>query len=143
MTKCYTKLKKTFHDFKIDVIRDEDGTLEYVKAVKGILFKKEVGILGFVESDNGYCRIDYFRVREAERGKGIGRKMLERGVEEMRKRGYTEIIVYPSSEPYEEETYVEVPELYEIYKHLGFYFSREDVDTTRLNQEMKLDIINT
>lgn len=139
MIKCFAKLKKKFYDFKINVIRDDDGV---IKAVKGILFKKEVGILGFVEGDNGYCRIDYFRVRETERGKGIGRKMLERGIEELRKHGYTEIIVYPSSEPYEEERYIEASELYEMYMRFGFIFTREDVDIIKLNQEMKLDIIN-
>lgn len=142
MIERFIEKKRKVCDFKIDMEMNYDGMIEYIKAVKIYPCNKEIGILGFVEGDEGYCRIDFFRVREAEREKGIGRRLLETAIEELRKHGYTEIIVYPKSEPYEGDSYIEPQELYEIYQHLGFCFTEENVDRERCNNEMKLVIVN-
>lgn len=142
MIKNFTERKKKPHNYQIELKKNYDGTIEYVRAVKGIFLKKELGILGFIEGDNGYCKLEFFRVRETERGKGIGRNLLEIGIEELRKHGYAEIIVYPKSEPYDGEGCIEPMELYKIYQQLGFCFTEKDVDRTRNNNEMKRSIIN-
>ena len=49
MIKNFTERKKKPHNYQIELKKNYDGTIEYVRAVKGIFLKKELGILGFIE----------------------------------------------------------------------------------------------
>lgn len=105
--------------------------------------RKEAGILGvkfidLLEQDKRYAQIEFFRVHEKFRNQGIGKQLLQCVKEELKQSGCEYILVYPNSDPYEGESYFESEELYEVYQHLGFSFTKEDIDLSRPNSEMKL-----
>ena len=110
-----------------------------VKATRGRFFPHEIGYLDMICSDN-YVQIDHFRVREEERGNGIGRKLMDALLDRLNKAGYTEIVVYPNSEPYEGDSYLEPAKLYEIYGKLGFVLADKNADTSKSNNKMILTI---
>lgn len=69
-------------------------------AVSYTIHKEEIGRIGLtVESD--YFQIKYFMVKEKKRNTGVGRKLLEKMIKEVKKAKGTKIIVFPNSEPYE------------------------------------------
>ena len=62
---------------KIRTIKDMLYDGAEAEVYKGIIRKREIGRIGMIANVNiGYFKIEYFRVRQAERGKGIGRRML-------------------------------------------------------------------
>lgn len=84
----------------------------------------------------GEYEIKYFRVREAVRHQGIGKKLMDKMVQEVIKDGGTSLSVYPHSELYEGETYIKNELLYKIYKELGFEFVKKNVDMNSSNNKM-------
>lgn len=95
--------------------------------------KEEVGYLHIYHLHDATFQIERFAVKEKYRGKGIGRELLNTLQKKVKKYGGKKIIVYPNSEPYEDECYTKQSELYEIYGKLGFRFADGDVDTEKPN----------
>lgn len=95
--------------------------------------KEEVGYLHIYRVCDATFQIERFAVKEKYRGKGIGSELLNTLQKKVKKYGGKKIIVYPNSEPYEGECYIERRELYEIYGKLGFRFIDSDVDVEKSN----------
>lgn len=103
--------------------------------------KKEIGFIRLIShSPSNYYKIEFFKVREKYRRKHIGKDMLSRVVEDVKAEGGTRIFVYPNSDPYDGDSRIEPPILYEIYKNLGFEFTSDIVDLSKPNNEMILTI---
>lgn len=106
-------------------------------AYKGIFHKREIGVITMLaQPDSNYYRLDQFRVKEKVRNRGLGRKLLTKMIEEIRRAGGTSLIVYPNSEPYPGDTEVESEKLYKIYEHLGFALEDPQADRSRPNNKM-------
>lgn len=112
------------NEYTIDV-KTCDGLTE-ATAYKTCYGKKmPVGYLQLRAFD-GYQRIEFFGVKEADRGVGIGRKLLQTVLKNAEK-----IIVYPHPESYEDEAEMAVNTLYEIYEKLGFV-----LEDTNINRDL-------
>lgn len=92
------------------------------RAYKG---KEEIGLI-IMKVTGSEFRIDEFKVKEKERNKEIGRKLLKEMVSEVNRLEGTEIIIYPNSSPYPEDNKIEIETLYHIYKgKFGFLFEED------------------
>lgn len=110
-------------------------------AYKGIIRKREIATIGMnANFDSDEYQIEFFRVREEERNKGIGSKLLNYIVNEAKKCGCKRLVVYPNSESYEGDKIIEPQCLYTIYEHLGFKLEDSRADRTRPNNKMILKI---
>ncbi len=118
---------------RINVVGINRGWAEAV-AYKDFFRKREIGRIGMAVE--GEYEIKYFRVREAVRHQGIGKKLMDKMVQEVIKDGGTSLSVYPHSELYEGETYIKNELLYKIYKELGFEFVKKNVDMNSSNNKM-------
>lgn len=108
---------------------------------KGIFGKKEIARIGLIfEPSLHYYQVDYFLVKQNERGRGWGRKLMELMVREVAEAGGKELKVYPKSEPYDGDSFVLPEHLYMIYEHLGFWLVEEKADRRQPNHEMILKI---
>ena len=90
-------------------------------AYNNIFTKQEIGRLELIINPTAdYFRIDGFRVHQKWRNKGVGRKLIQQAKKIVKVNGGKRFLVYPNSEPYKGEDYVEPEVLYKIYQHLGF-----------------------
>ena len=110
-------------------------------AYTGFIIKKEIGCINIIANPNfGFFKIESFRVKEKYRKTGIGRQLLDAMVHEISKVGGGNLMVYPNSEPYEGDSYINHPNLYQIYEHLGFVLEDPSSDKSRPNHKMILEI---
>lgn len=90
-------------------------------AYNNIFTKQEIGRLELIINPTAdYYRIDGFRVHQKWRNKGVGRRLIQQAKKIVKANGGKRFLVYPNSEPYKGEDYVEPEVLYKIYQHLGF-----------------------
>lgn len=108
-------------------------------AYQGIFEKEEVGRIGITPIFEEDCyKIGCFRVREKVRKSGIGKKLFREMIKVVDNSGFGSIVVYPNSEPYEGDSYLEPQLLYQIYMRLGFEFVDEKVELDKPNSKMIL-----
>lgn len=100
---------------------------------------KEVGTIR-VNIFKDYSQIEFFRVKESYRAYGIGRMLMTRIENLLKKRECSLLIVYPHSEAYEEETLMQPEVLYMIYEHLGFRLEDSSADRKRLIRKMYKEV---
>lgn len=113
----------------------KEEALWEVTAYSGIIKRVEIGAIHAREV-NDYVQIDGFRVKEGFRGKGIGKRLLEKLVEQAKECENYKMIVFPISDPYPGETIIEPKKLYKIYEKMGFKLENQDEDTSRPGQKM-------
>lgn len=90
-------------------------------AYNNIFTKQEIGRLELIINPTAdYYRIDGFRVHQKWRNKGVGRRLIQQAKKIVKANGGKRFLVYPNSEPYKGEDYVEPEVLYKIYQHLWF-----------------------
>lgn len=85
----------------------------------------EIGSIEF-ELSGEHPQILSFKVREAYRGKGYGRRLMNEVKNFASKQGAKVIYTYPHSDPYDDETTIDMHTLCNIYSALGFKFTDED-----------------
>lgn len=103
--------------------------------------KQEVGIIEVVnEIEPLSYRIEQFRVRETVRGSGIGKRLLDFVIYEIKKQGGSQLIVYPHPESYEDEKEMQIEDLYKVYIRLGFDFEDNNVDLHKLINKMVMKL---
>lgn len=85
----------------------------------------EIGSIEF-ELSGEHPQILSFKVREAYRGKGYGRRLMNEVKNFASKQGAKVIYTYPHSDPYNDETTIDMHTLCNIYSALGFKFTDED-----------------
>lgn len=88
------------------------------------------------DADANYFRIDSFGVDEKYRKKGVGRKLIEAMIAEVKRIGGNTIIVYPSPECYADEESLDVETLYKIYEKLGFSLENPAADCKKRDNKM-------
>lgn len=90
-------------------------------AYDNIFTKQEIGRLELIiDPAADYFRIDGFRVHQKWRNKGVGRRLIQQAKKIVKVNRGKRFLVYPNSEPYGGEDYVDPEVLYRIYQHLGF-----------------------
>ena len=90
------------------------------------------------DADANYFRIDSFGVDEKYRKKGVGRKLIEAMIAEVKRIGGNTIIVYPSPECYADEESLDVEMLYKIYEKLGFSLENPAADCKKRDNKMTM-----
>lgn len=101
--------------------------------------KKEIGhICMIADADANYFRIDSFGVAEKHRQKGVGRKLIEAMIAEVKRIGGNSIIVYPSPECYADEEPLDIETLYKVYERLGFVLDNPSADYKRRDNKMTM-----
>lgn len=106
-------------------------------AYKGAFRKMEVGRIAITPIfEEDCCKIQCFRVREKLRKNGIGKRLLEKMIQQVEDADFKSLVVYPNSEPYDGDSYVEPQQLYMIYKNLGFEFVDERVTMSKPSNKM-------
>lgn len=108
--------------------------------LKAYSWFKEIGMLTIHFSSGGIYKIEEFRIKESQRKKGIGKKLLSIGLSEIKKYGGGTLYVYPLSEPYKKENPVEISTLYQIYEHLGFQLYAKYADREHPINKMLMEI---
>ena len=74
--------------------------------------------------ESKYLKIEYFCVRESYRRKSVGRSLMQRFLQDALQTGcFSEVNVYPYSEPYEGDSHLDSISLYQAYWKLGFRFA--------------------
>ena len=110
-------------------------------AYKGIFEKEEVGRISITPICEEDCyKIGCFRVREKVRKSGIGKKLFGEMIKVVESSGFGSVVVYPNSEPYEGDSYLEPYILYQIYMKLGFKFLNKNVELDKPNIKMIIQI---
>lgn len=92
-----------------------------------------------VKNDKFYLRIEGFYVAEKCRRHGLGRKLLNKAIKQNLGVNCPHMIVYPKT--FGEKILKNNETLYNIYEHLGFYFTGKSVDRTEADNEMRYDFI--
>lgn len=99
--------------------------------------KKEIGhICMIADANSNYLRIDSFGVEEKYRQKGVGKKLIEAMVAEVKRIGGNTIIVYPNPECYADEEPLDIETLYKVYERLGFALDNPSADYKRRDNKM-------
>ena len=104
----------------IRIIKNEDTTFNDGFEIIAKRFGKEIGFLQINYISDCEYSIDSFRIKNDYRNKGIGRKMLNSAIKRLKELNVIKLSVYPYSDPYEGDPFMEDSLLYKIYKHLGF-----------------------
>ncbi len=88
------------------------------------------------DANSNYLRIDSFGVEEKYRQKGVGKKLIEAMVAEVKRIGGNTIIVYPNPECYADEEPLDIETLYKVYERLGFALDNPSADYKRRDNKM-------
>lgn len=101
-----------------DEYEDIDTIQSGKRGMNGILIKKEIGRLVIqFNLDKKYGILTAFWIDPEFRGKGWGKKMLQKALNDP-KATARPILVDPN--PFSEDAEMQVPELVSMYKHFGF-----------------------
>ena len=119
--------------YKVPSIIDKESII--VKAYPGIPRKRKIGEIEIANYLTEDCyRIENFEVDKAFREQGVGKELFNRAEEVVKKLGGTHILVYPAPIPTEES--IPLEELYIIYQHLRFRFTKVNVNLKESSHEM-------
>ncbi len=101
------------------------------------LEEKEVGFIELKQIDD-YLQIENFCVKENLRNQKIGYHLLKKAKKVGKWCGFHKMKVFPMSDPYPGDSYINDKDLYIIYQKLGFVFKNENPDLNIANEEMNL-----
>lgn len=108
-------------------------------AYDNIFTKQEIGRLELIiDPAADYFRIDGFRVHQKWRNKGVGRRLIQQAKKIVKVNGGKRFLVYPNSEPYKGEDYMDSETLYRIYQHLGFQLEDLSADLDKPDHLMTM-----
>lgn len=108
---------------RVRIIKDRIWTNKRILLSLGE--EAEIGSIEF-ELSGEHPQIISFKVREAYRDKGYGRRLMNEVKNFASKQGAKVIYTYPHSAPYSGETPIGMHVLCNIYSALGFKFTDED-----------------
>lgn len=123
------------YKFKISIL------LKYI--LKRLTEKDEIGNIEFniIEKNITESEIVQFRVREKIRNQSIGKALLTKGKEILIHYYNAEILtVCPSSDPYPDESYFPIKDLYCVYQKLGFQSINKNADLNKSGNKMHMKL---
>lgn len=108
---------------RVRIIKDRIWTNKHI--LLSLDEEAEIGSIEF-ELSGEHPQIISFKVREAYRNKGYGRRLMNEVKNFASKQGAKVIYTYPHSDPYDDETTIDMYILCNIYSALGFEFTDKD-----------------